>query len=127
MAQLRASAVPPGRSSSTGLPDAPAPATPALPQAWLTIRVPQGQQVYRIEKPVINIGRQLQNDIIVEDKRVSRHHAQIKYQADGQFTIFDLSSTNGISINNQPGVRQHVLHNGDHFTIGSYDFVFQRR
>ena len=99
-----------------------------LPQAWLTIRLPQaGQQTYRIEKAVINIGRQLTNDIIVEDKRVSRNHAQIKFQPDGQFAIFDLGSTNGITINNIPHLRHQVLRNGDHFTIGSYDFYFERR
>jgi len=101
---------------------------PPLPQAWLTIRLPQGgQQVYRIEKSIINIGRQLSNDIIVEDKRVSRYHAQIKFQPDGQFVIFDLGSTNGITINNIPQMRQHVLRNGDRFIIGSYNFVFERR
>lgn len=101
---------------------------PTMPQAWLTIRLPQAQQqIYRIEKHVINIGRQLSNDIIVEDKRVSRYHAQIKYQPDGQFVIFDLGSTNGITINNTPHMRQHVLRNGDRFTIGSYDFYFERR
>ena len=106
----------------------PPQAAPAMPQAWLTIRLPQAQQqIYRIEKRVINIGRQLSNDIIVEDKRVSRYHAQIKYQPDGQFVVFDLGSTNGITINNTPHMRQHVLHNGDHFTIGSYDFYFERR
>jgi predicted component of type VI protein secretion system len=103
------------------------PAAPALPWARLTIRLPQaGTQTYQIEKPVINIGRQLSNDIIVEDKRVSRNHAQIKYQSDGQFAIFDLGSTNGITINNTPNMRHHVLHAGDHFTIGSYDFYFER-
>ncbi|GHO83049.1 FhaA domain-containing protein [Dictyobacter formicarum] len=105
----------------------PTPQTP-MPQAWLTIRLPQaGQQTYRIEKPLVNIGRQLSNDIIVEDKRVSRYHAQIKYQPDGQFAIFDLGSTNGITINNTPHMRQHILRNGDQFTIGSYDFYFERR
>ena len=101
---------------------------PALPQAWLTIRSPQTPQaVFRIEKPVVNIGRQLTNDIIVEDKRVSRYHAQIKYQSDGQFTIFDLGSTNGITVNGTPHLRQHLLRNGDRFTIGSYDFFYERR
>jgi len=99
-----------------------------LPQAWLTIHLPQaGQQIYRIEKPVVNVGRQLSNDIIVEDKRVSRYHAQIKYQPDGQFMIFDLGSTNGITVNNVPGLRQHHLRSGDRFKIGSYDFYFERR
>jgi hypothetical protein len=103
-------------------------ATPPMPQAWLVIRLPQaGQQTYNIEKPIVNIGRQLSNDIIVEDKRVSRYHAQIKFQPDGQFAIFDLGSTNGITINNTPHMRHHILRNGDRFTIGSYDFYFERR
>jgi hypothetical protein len=115
----------PGMGAMSGV-GAGRPLTP-MPQAWLTIRVPNGQQVYRIEKPVVNIGRQLNNDIIVEDKRVSRYHAQIKYQPGGQFMLFDLGSTNGITVNGMPGVRQHTLRNGDRFTIGSYDFYFERR
>ncbi len=109
-------------------------ALPSLPQAWLTIYLPTAAQnapaapkVYRIEKPVINIGRQLTNDIIVEDKRVSRYHAQIKFQANGQFIIFDLGSTNGITVNGTPHLRQHTLREGDHFIIGSYEFIFERR
>jgi len=115
------SIIPPGMNSQ-GFPIL------ALPQAWLTIRLPQMQQkVYRIEKPAVNIGRQLTNDIIVEDKRVSRYHAQIKFQPNGQFMIFDLGSTNGITINGTPHLRQHTLRSGDRFTIGSYDFYFERR
>jgi hypothetical protein len=128
-------AIPPGSSphnpsSSSILPGGYAAGAPipSLPQAWLTIRLPQmAQKVYRIEKPVVNIGRQLTNDIIVEDKRVSRYHAQIKYQPNGQFMIFDLGSTNGITINGTPHLRQHTLRSGDRFTIGSYDFYFERR
>ena len=99
-----------------------------MPPAWLTIRLPQmPEKVYRIEKPVVKIGRQLDNDIIVEDKRVSRYHAQIKFELNGQFIIYDLGSTNGITINGTPGMRQHTLRVGDRFTIGSYDFYFERR
>ncbi len=123
----------PASRSAVSNPNIPAVSQPSaplvqVPPAQLVIRLPQaGQQTYRIEKPIINIGRQLSNDIIVEDKRVSRYHAQIKYSPDGQFAIFDLGSTNGITINGRPGMRQHTLHNGDRFTIGSYDFFFERR
>jgi hypothetical protein len=104
------------------------PPTPVMPPSWLTIRLPQSpEKVYRIEKPAIKIGRQLDNDIIVEDKRVSRYHAQIKFESNGQFTIYDLGSTNGITVNGTPHLRQHTLRSGDRFTIGSYDFYFERR
>ena len=106
----------------------PQPVMPMMPFAQLVIRLPHGgQQTFRIEKPTINIGRQLSNDIIVEDKRVSRQHAQIKYQPDGNFAIYDLGSTNGININGVANMRQGILRNGDRFTIGNYDFFFERR
>jgi hypothetical protein len=140
LAQLRAQlpsnqSLPGIGSSSPGYQGSPSPSTflpppvaVQLPPAWLTIRAAQGgQEIYRIEKSLVNIGRQLSNDIIVEDKRVSRYHAQIKYQPNGEFVIFDLGSTNGITINNTPNQRQHGLRNGDKFTIGSYDFYFERR
>jgi Protein of unknown function (DUF3662)/FHA domain len=152
LALLRAQLVPgqelPGTpSSSPDLPrpyiggQGPAPAMPPPPLATanLMIRLPQGgQQNYRIEKPVINIGRQLSNDIIVEDKRVSRNHAQIKHQTNGQFTLYDLGSTNGVTIHSAGAnitikassaghMHQHILRNGDRFTIGSYEFYFERR
>lgn len=99
----------------------------ALPPAQLVISLPQGgQRHYRIDKRIVSIGRQLDNDIIVEDKRVGRYHAQVK--CDGQnFTLFDLGSTNGTHMNGAPIAHPHMLHNGEVFTIGSYDFRFERR
>jgi Protein of unknown function (DUF3662)/FHA domain len=109
-------------------PTLPPTPVPVMPPAWLKIRLPQSpEKVYRIEKPVIKIGRQLDNDIIVEDKRVSRYHAQIKFESNGQFTIYDLGSTNGITVNRTPHLRQYTLQSGNTFTIGSYDFYFERR
>src|SRR5260370_11857496 len=114
-------------SSSSILPGAypQAAPLPSLPQAWLTIRLPQmAQKVYHIEKPVVNIGRQLTNDIIVEDKRVSRYHAQIKYKANGQFAIFDLGSTNGITINGTPHLPHHPFPTAAPFTSARFYFYF---
>lgn len=123
----------PPRNSAYPIPSTLPSSAPPMPWAQLIIQVPQGgQQTFQIKKPQINIGRQLRNDIIVEDKRVSRDHAKIMYASDGQFTIIDLSSTNGIAVNGIPitrqgTIRQQVLRNGDRFTIGSYEFYFERR
>jgi hypothetical protein len=123
----------PPRNAAYSIPPTLPSSSPPMPWAQLIIQVPQGgQKTFQIDKPQINIGRQLRNDIIVEDKRVSRDHAKIMYGSDGQFTIIDLSSTNGIAINGIPitrqgTIRQQVLRNGDRFTIGSYEFYFERR
>jgi pSer/pThr/pTyr-binding forkhead associated (FHA) protein len=74
----------------------------------------------------IHIGRHLSNEIIVNDKRVSRHHAEIRYER-GQFVLYDLSSTNGVKINGVPTRQPVPLRNNDLITVGSHEFVFQRR
>lgn len=98
-----------------------------LPPAQLIINLPQGgQRNYRIDKVVVSVGRQLDNDIIVEDKRVGRYHAQVKFDGQ-QFILYDLGSTNGTLVNKAQITHPHRLRNGDVFTVGSYDFRFERR
>lgn len=102
---------------------------PHMPQAVLRLRRRGGQagaeQVYRLDREVIQIGRHVSNDIVVNDRRVSRHHAQVRYE-NGRFVIYDLGSLNGIGIN-RTNVRQHTLRDGDLVSVGSYDFIFHQR
>ncbi|HET9172412.1 MAG TPA: ATP-binding cassette domain-containing protein [Actinospica sp.] len=43
----------------------------------------------------IHIGRSLDNDIVVDDLLVSRHHAELRTTRDGSFELLDLGSQNG--------------------------------
>ncbi|MDH5553555.1 MAG: FHA domain-containing protein, partial [Nitrosomonas sp.] len=45
-------------------------------------------------------GRSPDNDIVIQDKMVSRHHLQVK-QEKGSWWIYDLNSANGIYVNNK--------------------------
>ena len=75
---------------------------------------------------VLHIGRHQSNDVVVNDKKVSRQHAVIRYE-NGQFMLYDLQSTNGVGVN---GVMTHnpvPLKNNDLVTVGSHEFIFQRR
>jgi hypothetical protein len=48
----------------------------------------------------ITIGRADTNDVIIEDKRVSRRHCEISFdEVNGEWKIFDLASANGVQIN----------------------------
>lgn len=98
----------------------------SLPPAWLTLFRPTRGQPMRLLTSPIHIGRHLSNEIIVNDKRVSRHHAEIRYER-GQFVLYDLSSTNGVKINGVPTRQPVPLRNNDLITVGSHEFVFQRR
>jgi len=105
---------------------APAVGTAVMPYAAMVLRTPQGPgQTYPVNRDVIHIGRHTTNDIVVNDKRISRYHAEIRFEH-GQFVIYDLGSLNGISVN-RTRTPQATLHNGDLVDVGSYSFVFERR
>jgi len=56
------------------------------------------------------IGRDPGCDLTLEDKRVSWHHARIELKADASSFIVDLSSLNGVHVNNVRVVRQQLRH-----------------
>ncbi|MFE2561822.1 FHA domain-containing protein [Streptomyces sp. NPDC059352] len=51
---------------------------------------------------VMRIGRALENELVVSDLQVSRHHADFHALPDGRFEIRDLGSHNGTYVNGQP-------------------------
>ncbi|WP_406474994.1 FHA domain-containing protein [Streptomyces platensis] len=51
---------------------------------------------------VMRIGRALENELVVSDLQVSRHHAEFRATPDGRFEIHDLGSHNGTYVNGQP-------------------------
>jgi ABC-type multidrug transport system ATPase subunit/pSer/pThr/pTyr-binding forkhead associated (FHA) protein len=51
---------------------------------------------------VMRIGRALENELVVSDLQVSRHHAEFTAHPDGRFEIHDLGSHNGTYVNGQP-------------------------
>ncbi|WP_425248098.1 FHA domain-containing protein [Streptomyces sp. NEAU-NA10] len=51
---------------------------------------------------IMRIGRALENDLVVSDLQVSRHHAEFHSTPDGRMEIRDLGSHNGTYVNGQP-------------------------
>ncbi|WP_314172957.1 ABC transporter ATP-binding protein/permease [Streptomyces winkii] len=51
---------------------------------------------------VMRIGRALENELVVSDLQVSRHHAEFHASPEGRFEIHDLGSHNGTYVNGQP-------------------------
>ncbi len=101
-------------------------ANDSIPPAWLTLYRPTRGQPMRLEHQTIHIGRQLSNEIVVHDRRVSRYHAEIRFEH-GQFILFDLGSTNGVKVNGVTTRQAVPLKNNDMISVGSHEFVFQRR
>jgi hypothetical protein len=74
---------------------------------------------------LISIGRASDNDVIIDDPLVSRHHCQLKLQH-GAYGLADLGSRNGSWVNGQQ-VSEVALGPGDRIRIGSTEIEFQVR
>ncbi len=84
---------------------------------------PLAEKNISIQKPVITIGRDRQNDIVVLDQSVSRNHACIRWQQNA-WTIENISQSNVITIEQQR-VQQGILQHNNVVEIGeSIRFIF---
>jgi hypothetical protein len=77
-----------------------------------------------ISEAVVTIGRSLDNDIVVDEKSVSRRHAQLRRRY-GQYVIYDLGSRGGTLVNGHP-VREATLDDGDVVSLGGVEVRFER-
>jgi len=55
--------------------------------------------VMRAPARALRIGRQHDNDIVLNDLGVSRHHAELRNTGNGRYVIVDLDSSNGTFLN----------------------------
>ena len=81
----------------------------------------QGRQHVNLLQPIVSIGRALDNDVIIEDPRVSRHHAQLR-QRYNRYVLYDLGS-HGTKINGYP-VEECLLHSGDVISLAGFEVVY---
>ena len=74
------------------------------------------------EKKRISIGRTNDNDIVLENRGVSRKHAIIEFNNNAA-VIMDNESLNGTFVNNRK-ISEEVLRDEDTITIGKYTLVY---
>ena len=71
------------------------------------------------------IGRDDTSDIALPDASVSRAHARISRDELGKWSITDLNSTNGTSVNGRK-ISNARLSYGDQVTVGTTILLFQK-
>jgi len=69
------------------------------------------------------LGRDPNNDIVIDTDVVSRQHARLE-RRDSGYEIIDLGSTTGTLVNGRP-VHQQRLRDGDVIRIGEAEIVFR--
>ena len=92
-----------------------------LPKTSAILLVLKGAGIgsrFLVNSNTARIGRELNNDISLDDITVSRSHAVIN-RDDAGFTVKDLGSLNGTYIN-AIAVREQLLTDGDEIQIGKF-------
>src|SRR5689334_6356846 len=80
-------------------------------------------QSFVLTEAEFSIGRETPNSVCLKEKLVSRHHAVIRKDEVGQFSITDLNSRNGTFVNSVP-VKERKLEPGDRIQIGDSLLLF---
>lgn len=82
----------------------------------------EGSQHFPLDRPLINIGRRLDNHLVLEDPHVSRRHAQLRVRG-GRFVLYDLNSTAGTRVNGKR-IQDSVLQPGDVVTLATVQLIY---
>jgi Protein of unknown function (DUF3662)/Inner membrane component of T3SS, cytoplasmic domain len=97
---------------------------PAAPRARLRVRTPDGgSRTVDVDGTDLSIGRAADNDLVLADGRVSRHHGRLTGRR-GTLVYLDLGSTNGSRVNGV-GVGELVLGAGDRLELGDSVIVVE--
>ena len=81
-------------------------------------------QSYSLLGNQLMIGRSEDVEVVLQDQKVSRHHARIDWQ-NGQLGIEDLGSSNGTFVNNIQITKRCLIKPGDRILIGQTVLLFQ--
>jgi len=82
-------------------------------------------QKITVDSDKILLGRNPKADIFIDNPNISLNHAEIRKEQNGDFYIYDLKSTNGTFVNNQPVLTKAKIVDGDKITLGLYSFIFK--
>lgn len=84
--------------------------------------VVEGKRHFKLEQPVVRIGRRPDNDLVLDNNHVSRSHAML-HAVDGHYVLRDLGSTAGTRLNHHL-VKEAVVKPGDIITLATIDLIY---
>jgi len=86
---------------------------------WLVVRRgPNLNEMFRIDKDLVTLGRDPANDITIDDPEVSRFHLRLTRRTDSFYMVEDVGSTNGTFIQNRRMEQPYALKPGTSMRLG---------
>lgn len=68
---------------------------------------------------LITVGRSSQNNVVIQDPKVSNLHLRLRKEEDGRYFVVDLNSTNGTFVNGKRIQGESQITPGDQLKIGN--------
>jgi hypothetical protein len=96
-------------------------AKPRAPGGAIVAREGSVKREVPLTADPITVGRDPKNDIVLDDRRVSRRHAEVRLRL-GRYTLYDLQSTNGTFVNGRR-IAEMVLSDKDTIAIGGAELL----
>jgi pSer/pThr/pTyr-binding forkhead associated (FHA) protein len=93
---------------------------PVVPEEVFLIL--EGVRAFQFTSSITKVGRGHDNDLVIDDPRVSRKHLEIRVIRN-RFVLFDLNSTGGTFLNGQR-TNQGMLYSGDVISLAGVNLVF---
>src|SRR5579883_292710 len=132
----------PTKTTQRAAPDAPtvaspivaAPPEPAVPGRLVVVSSNFAGTEFVLDKPQVQIGRTQENDVVINHRSISRHHAKVLRDGGGRYHVLDLGSAYGVRVNGEEYSKVE-LRKGDLVDLGHVrlrfvapgeDFVFER-
>jgi pSer/pThr/pTyr-binding forkhead associated (FHA) protein len=78
---------------------------------------------HQLAGAVVGLGRHPKNDIVLDDRTLSRFHARIE-RREGDYIVVDLGAQNGVHLNGSRIEGEASLQYGDRIDLGRYTAVF---
>ncbi len=96
------------------------PSTPVIPPRLVINEAGQEPRIVNLTTDRVRIGRQEDNDIVLDNRFVSRHHTELEKRGQDYFIIPSQNASNPLLLDGQPVMEPTQLRNGAKVRVGGF-------